>query len=227
MSGAAVEKACRAVTQRVKQAVAERNGLAVDRVDVRDGRIVSSDGAIDVSIAEAVDGVVEETVRHMHRETFALDPVTGQGDADVSFIFVAHRAVVDVDPDLGLVRVVQITTGQDVGRALNPLSVIGQIEGGISQGVGLAVMEEIVTVDGVVQNPSFTDYLIPTFADVPKVEIALIEQPEPDGPFGAKGVGETPSLSSTPAVAAAIRAATGLDLPRVPVRPQDIALADR
>ena len=227
MSGAAIEKACRAVAERVKQAVAEREGLATDGLGVRDGRIVSIDGAIDVGIPEAADGVVEETVRHMHRDTFALDPETGQGDADVSFIFAAHRAVVDVDPDLGLVRVVQITTGQDVGKALNPLSVIGQIEGGISQGVGLAVMEEIITVDGVVQNPSFTDYLIPTFADVPAVEIALIEQPEPDGPFGAKGVGETPSLSSTPAVAAAIRDATGLDLSRVPIRPQDIALADR
>jgi CO/xanthine dehydrogenase Mo-binding subunit len=135
--------------------------------------------------------------------------------------------VVDVDPDLGLVRVVQITTGQDVGNALNPLSVIGQIEGGISQGLGLAVMEEIITVDGLVQNPSFTDYLIPTFADMPDVEVALIEQPDPDAPFGAKGVGESPSLSSTPAVAAAIRAATGLELGRVPIRPQDIALADR
>jgi xanthine dehydrogenase D subunit len=226
MSGAAIEKACRAVADRVKESVAEREGLAADRLGVRDGRIVSTDGAIDVSISEAADGVIEETVRHMHRDTFALDPVTGQGDADVSFIFAAHRAVVDVDPDLGLVRVVQITTGQDVGRALNPVSVIGQIEGGISQGVGLAVMEEIITVDGVVQNPSFTDYLIPTFADVPEVEVALIEQPEADGPFGAKGVGETPSLSSTPAVAAAIRAATDLDLARVPIRPQDIALAD-
>ena len=160
----------------------------------------------------------------MHRDTFPLDPETGQGDCDVSWIFAAHRAVVDVDVELGLVNVVEVTTGQDVGIALNPLHVLGQIEGGISQGVGLAVMEEIVTIDGVVKNASFTDYLLPTIVYMPKVRVTLIEHPEDGGPFGAKGVGETPSLSSTPAVAAAIRNATGLELARVPIRPQDIAL---
>jgi CO/xanthine dehydrogenase Mo-binding subunit len=140
----------------------------------------------------------------------------------VSFVFAAHRAVVDVDPDLGLVRVVQITTGQDVGRVLHPTQVIGQIEGGIAQGVGLAVMEEIVMDGGLVRNPSFTDYLIPTVADAPEVLATCIEQPEPDAPFGAKGVGEPPTISSTAAVAAAIRSATGVDVTRVPVRPWDL-----
>jgi CO/xanthine dehydrogenase Mo-binding subunit len=143
----------------------------------------------------------------------------------VSFVFAAHRAVVDVDAELGLVRVRQIATGQDVGRALNPLQVVGQIEGGIAQGVGLAVMEEILVDGGRVLNPSFTDYLIPTALDMPEVAATMIEQPEPGAPFGAKGVGEPPTISSTPAVVAAIRAATGLQLNRVPVRPDDIALA--
>ncbi len=118
-----------------------------------------------------------------------------------------------------------MTTAQDVGRVLNPVQVVGQIEGGTLQGVGLAVMEELVVTDGQVRNASFTDYLIPTALDAPEVRIAaLVEEPEPGAPFGAKGVGEPPTLSSTPAVAAAIRAATGLDLPRVPIRPEDIAL---
>ena len=160
------------------------------------------------------------------RQPGPLAPVTGQGDTDVSWVFAATRAAVDVDLDLGLVRVVQMATGQEVGRALNPLSVVGQIEGAVSQGLGLAVMEEVVTADGIVRNPSFTDYLIPTTADMPPVAVTLIEEPEDGAPFGAKGVGEAASLSSTPAVAAAIRAATGLELPRVPIRPEDIALAD-
>jgi CO/xanthine dehydrogenase Mo-binding subunit len=130
--------------------------------------------------------------------------------------------VVDVDIDLGLVRVVQVSTGQDVGKVLNPVQVTGQIEGGIAQGVGLAVMEEIVVTDGLVRNPSFTDYLIPTFADAPEVLATPIEIPEPDAPFGAKGVGEPPTISSTPAVVAAIRAATGVDVTRVPVHPWDL-----
>ncbi|MGE0880761.1 MAG: molybdopterin cofactor-binding domain-containing protein, partial [Acidimicrobiia bacterium] len=101
-----------------------------------------------------------------------------------------------------------------------------QLEGGIAQGLGLAVMEEMVLDRGRVRNPSFTDYLIPTALDMPPVMIAaLIEEPEPGAPFGAKGVGEPPTISSTAAVAAAIRRATGLALERVPIRPQDIALA--
>src|SRR5204862_5991403 len=127
-----------------------------------DGRVVSADGAVDVRVASAAPGVVfEEEVEYHHRRTAPLDP-DGQGDAHVSVACAAHRAVVDVDPELGLVRVVQIATAQDVGRALNPLAVTGQIEGGCAQGVGLATMEEIVLVGGRVRNPSFTDYLIPT-----------------------------------------------------------------
>jgi CO/xanthine dehydrogenase Mo-binding subunit len=120
------------------------------------------------------------------------------------------------------VRVVHVATAQDVGRVLNPLQVTGQIEGGIAQGMGLAVMEELLVDDGHVRNASFTDYLIPTALDSPTVEATLIEQPEPGAPFGAKGVGEPPTISSTPAIVAAIRAATGAECPRVPVRPRDI-----
>jgi CO/xanthine dehydrogenase Mo-binding subunit len=92
------------------------------------------------------------------------------------------------------------------------------------QGVGLAIMEELVIADGVIRNPTFTDYLLPTILDAPEVEALLIEREGSWGPFGAKGVGEPPTISSTPAVVAAIRAASGKDLARVPVRPQDIAL---
>jgi len=91
------------------------------------------------------------------------------------------------------------------------------------QGVGLAVMEELLIDDGIVRNPSLTDYLIPTFLDAPDVDAVLVEEPEEWGPFGAKGMAELPTISSTPAVVAAIRDATGRALTRVPVRPQDIA----
>ena len=224
MSGAVIEKACRKVAEKAKEIFAARNGVDMEDLKIENDKIVALDGSLEVPIAEASPEPIEAEAHHEHRPTHAMNADTGQGDTDVSWIFAAQRAVVDVDLDLGLVRVVQVTTGQDVGNALNPLSVTGQIEGGISQGVGLAVMEEVLSVGGLVQNPSFTDYLIPTFADMPAVEVALIEQPEEGSLFGVKGVGETPSLSSTPAVAAAIRHATGLELPRVPIRPEDIAL---
>ena len=104
---------------------------------------------------------IEETAEYRHRPTQPLDPETGQGDSHVPFAFAAHRAVVDVDIELGLVRVVELATAQDVGRAMNPLALEGQIEGGIAQGLGLALMEEIQVGDGLVRNASFTDYLHP------------------------------------------------------------------
>jgi CO/xanthine dehydrogenase Mo-binding subunit len=122
------------------------------------------------------------------------------------------------------VKVVQIATAQDIGVALNPLSVLGQVEGGIAQGLGLAVMEELVITDGRIRNASFTDYLLPTTLDATDVVVALVEEPDPMAPLGAKGVGEPPCISVTPAIVAAIRAATGRALERVPVRPQDICL---
>jgi CO/xanthine dehydrogenase Mo-binding subunit len=168
------------------------------------------------------DGPIEHHVRYRHRPTDRPDE-NGQGELHVDFCVAAHRAVVDGDPDLGLVRVVEIAIAQDVGRALNPQQVHGQIEGGIAQGMGHAVMEEVVLDRGVIRNASFTDYLLPTCLDMPPVEAVLVEEPSPWGPFGAKGMAELPTMSATPAVVAAIRDATGRALPRAPVRPEDIA----
>ena len=228
MSGGAVKNACDNVRAAALQHVATGHGVSVDALDLRDGRVVSLNGVVNLSLAEATAGHTFSDVHvHRHAATVPLDE-NGQGNAHVSFAFAAHRAVVDVDRELGLLRVVEIATTQDVGRVLNPLQAVGQIEGGIAQGVGLAVMEEIVLDGGRVRNPSFTDYLIPTALDMPTVQIAaLIEEPEPGAPYGAKGIGEPPTIASTAAVAAAVRAATGLELPRVPIRPQDIALAHR
>ena len=223
VSGGAVEAACRAVAARVLEYVAETHGMDPEALTLTDGRIQSSDGRVDAVIASVAPGIVFEAEEEFHhRVTHPLD-ADGQGDAHVSFACAAHRAVVDVDPELGLVRVVHIATAQDVGRVLNPLQCLGQIEGGIAQGVGLATMEELLVDEGRILNPSFTDYLIPTALDAPTVAAAYIEEPEPGAPFGAKGVGEPPTISSTPAVVAAIRAATGRPLTRVPVRPDDVA----
>ena len=170
-------------------------------------------------------GAVDVERVYRHPRTFPLDPETGQitdGQAHVALALAAMRVVVEVDVDLGLTRVVWIGTAQDVGNALNRAAVEGQIEGGTAQGLGLALMEEIQTRDGVITNASFTDYLIPTFLDMPPVDSELIEDPEPDAPYGVKGVGEPPTVVSTAAIVAAVRDATGRELARVPVRPDDI-----
>jgi len=170
---------------------------------------------------EGLSEPIDETVTWRHRPTSTLD-ANGQGDAHVQYAFAAHRAVVDVDTELGLIKVVELTTAQDVGRAMNPQAVVGQIQGGTAQGLGLAVMEEIQIVDGVVKNPSFTDYLLPTILDMPPMNVDVLELADPHAPYGLRGVGEPPTISSTPAIVAAIRAATGVPLRRVPVRPEHI-----
>jgi len=175
----------------------------------------------DVEVADLLDEPVERLVKHRHRPTEPRNPTT-QNNGHVAFLFAAHRATVDVDVETGLVKVVQVATTQDVGKAINPVAVVGQLEGGIAQGLGLAVMEELQLRDGQVRNASFTDYLLPTMLDMPPVVCDLVEHPHPDAPYGAKGVGEPPTISSTPAIVAAIREASGRELNRVPVRPDDI-----
>ena len=201
-------------TQMTGGAVYEAASQLKDQIAERFGE----DASLDQITA---DGPVEQWVRYRHPPTEEPDDL-GQGNPHAGFVVASHRAVVDVDPELGLVRVVKIDTVQDVGKALNPQAIVGQLEGGIAQGVGFAIMEELILDDGVILNPNFTDYLIPTILDAPDVESRLIEEPAHWGPFGAKGIGESPTISSTPAIVAAIRAATGKPLNRVPVRPQDI-----
>jgi CO/xanthine dehydrogenase Mo-binding subunit len=183
-----------------------------DELERRGGRLAPG---------EEID--VERVYRH--RQTTPLDSQTGQitGErAHVAFACAAMKVVAEVDVELGLTRVVWIGTAQDVGKAMNPQAVFGQIEGGTAQGLGLALMEELLTRDGVITNASFTDYLIPTALDMPPVAADLVEEPEPDAPYGAKGVGEPPTVVSTAAIVSALRDATGRELTRVPVRPDDI-----
>lgn len=224
MSGGAVKAACEKVLEDLFDHAALTFELSRDHVRIEETDIVDTLSGRRIAVSEASKGVnLDRTEEYHHPPTEDLD-VNGQGNCHVAFAFVAHRAVVDVDVELGLVKVVQIATAQDVGRILNPISVQGQVEGGIAQGLGLAVMEEIIVKDGKVRNPSFTDYLLPTFLDAPLVEMVLIEEFEPKSPLGAKGVGEPPCISVTPAIANAIRNATGRELPRVPIRPYDICL---
>ncbi|CAB4536150.1 unannotated protein [freshwater metagenome] len=224
MSGGAVKAACEKVLGDLFDHAAITFELSRDHVRIEETDIVDILSGRRIAVSEASKGVnLDRTEEYHHPPTEDLDE-NGQGNCHVAFAFVAHRAVVDVDVELGLVKVVQIATAQDVGRILNPISVQGQVEGGIAQGLGLAVMEEIIVKDGKVRNPSFTDYLLPTFLDAPLVEMVLIEEFEPKSPLGAKGVGEPPCISVTPAIANAIRNATGRELPRVPIRPYDICL---
>ena len=145
---------------------------------------------------------------------YALD-LNGQGKPYATYAFAAQVALVEVDEALGTVKVLRIIAAHDVGKALNPIQVEGQIQGGAVQGLGLALMEEYVP--GKTEN--LHDYLIPTIGDVPRMDCILVEDPEPLGPSGAKGVGEPGLIPTAPAILGAIDHATGVRMRQVPVLP--------
>ena len=215
MSGSAVLGASKTLLARL----AER--LNVESVTIEDGHVVAAatHHSLDDVLGDdeiAVEYEYEAPPTSHGIETF------GTGDVHVSWMFVAHKALVEVDVELGLCSVLGIATAQDVGRAINPREVRGQILGGIAQGIGFAFNESLETRAGLSTNNSLTDYLVPTAADMPPVSIALLEYPDPQSPLGIKGAGEPSSLSSTAALAAAVRRATGKAVTRVPMRPWDL-----
>ncbi|MER8048155.1 xanthine dehydrogenase subunit D [Streptomyces sp. NPDC094032] len=228
MTGGAIKNSCEIVREKVLEIGRRKFGSyhpawASAELLLEGGKVVTDGGEALATIADVLgDQAVEVEEEWRHRPTQAFDLVTGQGDGHVQYAFAAHRAVVEVDTELGLVKVIELACAQDVGKAVNPLSVVGQIQGGTTQGLGVAVMEEII-VDpktAKVRNPSFTDYLIPTILDTPTIPVDYLELADPNAPYGVRGIGEAPTLSSTPAVLAAIRAATGLELNKTPVRPE-------
>jgi CO/xanthine dehydrogenase Mo-binding subunit len=145
----------------------------------------------------------------------------GQGDPYASYAFAAQFAEVEMDIELGTVKVRRIVAAHDVGRAINPTQVEGQIHGGVAQGLGLALMEEFIP--GRTEN--LHDYLIPTIGDIPEIVCHLIEDPDPLGPFGAKGIGEPALIPTAPAILNAIHHAAGVRIRRVPATPDRVRAA--
>ncbi|MER5405779.1 molybdopterin cofactor-binding domain-containing protein [Streptomyces sp. NPDC002769] len=230
VTGGAVRNSCELVREKVLERGRRKFGTyhpawATAELLLEGGKVVTDAGEVLADLADVLeDEAVEIEAEWRHRPTEPFDLRTGQGFGHVQYSFAAHRAVVEVDTELGLVKVIELACAQDVGKALNPLSVVGQIQGGTTQGLGIAVMEEIIVdpVTAKVRNPSFTDYLIPTILDTPTIPVDVLELADDHAPYGLRGVGEAPTLSSTPAVLAAIRNATGLELNRTPVRPEHL-----
>ncbi len=166
------------------------------------------------------DGYVIRVEESYDPPTKALD-ADGQGEPYAQYGYAAQLAYVEVDTDLGTVRPLKITAAHDVGRAINPQLVEGQVEGGVAQGLGMALMEEFLP--GRTEN--LHDYLIPTIGDVPPIETLIIEVPDAHGPYGAKGLGEHALIPTAPAILNAITRATGAKLRHVPVTPARLRAA--
>ena len=212
--GTAVLRAAEAAREKVLAAASQELEIAPDDLEVVDG-VVRAVGAPDRSIT------VEEIARKALRFGGRYEPVEGHGGSAQTRgapSVAAHLAHVRVDPDTGEVEVVRHVICQDVGRALNPALVEGQMRGGVAQGIGWALLEELAhDEDGRLVTGSFLEYAIPTAERVPEIETLIVEVPAPDGPFGAKGIGEAPVVAAAAAIANAVTAATGVRMHELPM----------
>lgn len=159
--------------------------------------------------------------------THRLDPETGQSDqpAASEWIYIAQGAEIEVDPESGLIKVVKLVGAYDCGKAINPLAARGQLMGGIMMGVGLSLYEEMVYENGQIINPTFMDYMIPTISEAPPMEIILVENPHPLGPYGAKGIGEASIVPIPAAIGNALYNATGIRMKELPFSPDRVLAA--
>ncbi len=193
-------------------------GLADGVLTVREADVVRS---IDLVVLPADErgfvALVEET---FDPETIPLDD-HGQGEPYAQFGYGAHLVELEVDMTLGTVRIERLTAAHDVGRAINPMLIEGQVEGGVAQGIGLALMENYVPG----RTDNLHDYLIPTIGDMPRVETIIIEEPSSVGPFGAKGLGEHVLIPTAPAILNAIRDATDAVIDKMPATPDRVLAA--
>ena len=220
-SGTAVALAAATLKRRFLRFFAREHGLDVNSLDTRDDWVVDVSGRRLASIAEAGMGLIfRATERFAQRRTRPVDDLESDDPVHVTFGFSANRCVVDVDVELGLVKVVQMDVVQDIGAVVNPLQACGQVEGGSVQGLGLALMEHLKAEGGHMLNPDWRSYHIPTFVDAPVVNTEFVCHPEPGYDLGWKGIGELPHVQAPPAVLAAVRAATGRDLPSAPAVPE-------
>lgn len=227
VSGGAVERAAKMVRTQLLQPLAHKFGMSTELLQITDGKITSYDGVLSTTVTEAMEGKeLWATAQCRPHPTEPLDD-TGQGDAFVGMAFCAVRAVVDVDVELGSLRVVELAVAQDVGRVLNPAQLAARIEAGVTQGLGIALTENLRAPRGTIRHPDLTGYALPTALDVPDIRIVrLVEERDVVAPFGAKSVSAVPVVTSPAAVASAVRAATGRPVNRLPIRPQAAVAAD-
>ncbi|MFN8125000.1 MAG: molybdopterin cofactor-binding domain-containing protein [Candidatus Nanopelagicales bacterium] len=223
-SGPAIHKAAATVKERFLRFYAREYGGDPTALDIRDDHVVDRDGNRLMSVADAGMGLVfRATERFDQRPTRPLDELDNPDPMHVAVAFSANRCVVDVDVELGLVKVVQMDVAQDVGRVVNPIAAHGQITGGSLMGMGLALMEHLQAQDGHMINADWSTYLIPTAVDVPQINTSFIEEPEPGIAYGIKGIAELPHVQAPAAVLAALRAATGRELPVIPATAEMIS----
>ena len=233
--GNATIRAARAAKRRLMELASGLLCEPEDMLEWKEGKIChKSDPHKEVSlkeIAKKVFGFFERSkllIGHGFWQTLptlGMDPETGQGETMHAYTYGTQAAIVDVDLDTYEIEVLKIIDAHDVGKAINPVGVEGQLQGGVLMGLGWSTMEEVIVNKGYVLNQSLTNYLVPTAADCPEIECIIVEEPNEMGPFGAKGIGEAPVNPTAPAIANAVYDAIGVRIRDLPITPDKIWVA--
>jgi len=228
ISGYAALKAGQSLRSRILDIAAGMLGVGADHLVIRDGVVRAVDPALtNRSIAlpqlamHAINVLGEQPIGFgTHALQGALLDAEGKGNPIGAFLFASQRAEVEVDTETGIVRVLSLAAAHDVGRAINPMIIEGQIEGSLIQGMGYALLEEVRQREGRPVTPDLEHYLVPMSADMPELIPIIVETHEPSGPLGAKGVGEAGLVPTAAAIANAIESATGVRITRLPITPE-------
>jgi xanthine dehydrogenase molybdenum-binding subunit len=229
IAGNSAQRAARKAKQKLLGVAAEKLGWDAGRLDLCGGYVV------DASSGEALLEL-GKLLRSLHfgdkneivmTTDYYEPPSVGQdrdfkGDVSASYAFGTQVVELEVDTETGLVRILKVTAAHDVGRVINALGIEGQVEGGVVMGIGYATTEHLVVEDGLVKNPCFRDYKLVTAPEIPEIDMAFIETMDPEGPAGAKGIGEAPSICTAAAIANALYNATGVRFPALPLTPEKV-----
>ncbi|MHC4695608.1 MAG: xanthine dehydrogenase family protein molybdopterin-binding subunit [Planctomycetota bacterium] len=231
IAGNSALRAAREARQKLLEAAAARLRRKPADLDLREGKVVNrADGEPLESIGKIIRGVHFGKLNDLIMTSSYYEPPSTapddkqMGDVSACYAFGTHVAEVEVDLDTGVVKVLRVCASHDVGRVINRLGIEGQVEGGIAQGIGFCLSEEVKLDGGRVINPTFTDYKLVTAQEVPELNISFVETHDPAGPYGAKGIAEAPMIPVAPAIANAIFNATGVRFTELPLTPERVLM---
>ena len=229
VAGNSAQRAARKARGKLLQAAAARLKTNPDDLDLRGGHVVR---------AESGEALLElgKLIRALHFKEKSEIVMTSEyyeppsvmqdkgfkGNVSPTYAFGTHVAEVEVDTETGIVRILKVTAVHDVGRVINSLGIEGQIQGGVVMGIGYATREDLIVEEGRVKNPSFRDYKLLTAPEAPEIDIICVETMDPEGPAGAKGVGEAPAICISPAIVNAVCNATGVRFYELPLTPEKV-----
>jgi putative selenate reductase molybdopterin-binding subunit len=233
LSGNAVRDACAQVREQLFRVASEGLEVPADQLEMGDhavrvrgdGRSIDLASVVQSSLFRDRDGRQIMAQSHYDAPCSLPDPETGVGDFAMSYSFGAHAVEVEVDQETGRVKIVDLVAATDCGNLVNPALAETQVEGGVAQGIGYGLMEDLVCEEGQVMNPRFSSYKIPTATEMPPIRSLWVETDDPRGPYGAKGLGEMGLVPTAPAIANAVYNATGARLTRIPLTPERVLTA--